>query len=473
METKSSVIGFGIAAADARRLEFRYDYQHRRVQKIVYAGWNGTGYATTLSTNRYLYDGWNLVAEYAVSSGTLALVRSYTWGLDIATDMTKAGGVGALLQIADHASGKTYLPGYDGNGNVVALFNASTGAVAAAYEYSPFGEFLRCESPDPVVADQPFRFSTKFYDGETSLYYYGMRHYSPGQGQFLGRDPIEEKGGRHLYAFCLNNPIMIWDYLGMNPAEEFMREVDGSAGGVLSEDAKIAARIAAAKQSAQDRVMVGPEDIDPNSIEGLAKRLQGYIEGLDPNDARLGFLTTQRDILAAIAYTRDQQGWNSDDRKWIHGIVKDFMDPLFDALEGKGNQRWQTTFDEVASLTRQNALLRSSLGSPLLDDHQAATIRESIRLNDGLAGAKMANTHINQDLRQALINNGVGTDANWAIIGGIVRDASVGTYGEVPVLVSQIVGQIPGFGWTYPGQIRDNMRDALKPDVPIYRRPGG
>jgi len=93
--------------------------------------------------------------------------------------------------------------------------NSSTGSVAAAYEYSPFGEQLRADAPDSVVADQPFRFSTKYTDSETGLVYYGRRYYSPGQGRFVGRDPIEEKGGTHLYAIVWNNPINKWDYLGM------------------------------------------------------------------------------------------------------------------------------------------------------------------------------------------------------------------------------------------------------------------
>ena len=99
----------------------------------------------------------------------------------------------------------------------MALVNGSTGAVAACYEYSPYGEFLRCETTDPVVADQPFRFSTKFYDGETGLIDFGHRFYSPSQGRFLGRDPIEEQGGLNLYGFCGNDGINQWDYLGNIP----------------------------------------------------------------------------------------------------------------------------------------------------------------------------------------------------------------------------------------------------------------
>ena len=194
-------------------IDFKYDYLGRRVEKKV----------TNLASNggvilwrRFLYDGWSLVAEYSISSpSSLVLCRSYTWGLDIARSLTDAGGVGALLQIADHASGKRFLPIYDGNGNIAALVNASSGVVAAVYEYSPFGEQLRADVNDSAIADQPFRFSTKYYDAETSYYDYGHRYYAPTIGQFLGRDSIEEKGGLNLYGFCGNNAVNGYDVLGM------------------------------------------------------------------------------------------------------------------------------------------------------------------------------------------------------------------------------------------------------------------
>ena len=196
-------------------LKFRYDYLGRRVEKLV----TDSASNQLLTGRRYLYDGWNLIAEYSLNSATLALtlLRSYTWGLDIARSLSDAGGVGALLQIADHTSGKTFYPCYDGNGNVVALVNSATGAVGAAFEYSPYGEILRADAPDPAAGDQPFRFSTKFTDFETGLVYYGKRYYSPIQGRFLGRDSIEERGGRNLYAFCLNNSVNRWDLLGKLP----------------------------------------------------------------------------------------------------------------------------------------------------------------------------------------------------------------------------------------------------------------
>jgi RHS repeat-associated protein len=117
-------------------------------------------------------------------------------------------------------SGKTYLPTYDGNGNVGGLLNADTGALAASYEYSPFGEPIREQSPDGTIADQPFRFSTKYADIETGLIYYGRRFYDPRLGRWLSRDPKEEIGGVNLYGFVGNNGINKWDYLGMCDAPD-------------------------------------------------------------------------------------------------------------------------------------------------------------------------------------------------------------------------------------------------------------
>ncbi|MDP2877456.1 MAG: hypothetical protein Q8O00_14815, partial [Holophaga sp.] len=130
-ENRLIALETGAAAATAglpkRKLEFKYDYMGRRIEKTV-TGWNvsnGTWNPNPDARRRYVYDGWNLVAEYAVSGSpsVLSLVRSYAWGLDLAQSMTETGGVGALLEIGDNASGQAYLPAYDGNGNIAALIN--------------------------------------------------------------------------------------------------------------------------------------------------------------------------------------------------------------------------------------------------------------------------------------------------------------------------------------------------------------
>ncbi len=196
------------------KLEFAYDYMGRRVEKKV------TNLGTsTVTTRRYLYDGWDLVADLAVVSSQWSVVRSYTWGLDVTGTLGGAGGVGGLVQLSVHDGGSVtdYYPAYDGNGNVTALVK-SNGTLAAAYEYGPFGELLRAQVHDAAVADNPFRHATKFTDTETGLIYYGYRYYRPSLGRFINRDPIGEQGGINLYAFVGNDPINRADYLGLNEA---------------------------------------------------------------------------------------------------------------------------------------------------------------------------------------------------------------------------------------------------------------
>ncbi|MBP6865167.1 MAG: RHS repeat-associated core domain-containing protein [Candidatus Didemnitutus sp.] len=213
-----------LANTDMRRLEFRYDYKGRRVRKTVYGGWNGTSFdATPLSDTKFLFDGWNLIAEFSVGSGgAVTLARSFTWGLDLTGSLTASGGVGALLQIHDHVASKTLLPAYDGNGNVVALLNDSTGALEAIYEYSSFGQLVR--SSGTYADANSFRFSTKFTDTETDLVYYGYRYYSTTLGRFINRDPIEENGGVNLYSFVRNRPIGRTDILGLNEADLYAED---------------------------------------------------------------------------------------------------------------------------------------------------------------------------------------------------------------------------------------------------------
>ena len=67
-----------------------------------------------------------------------------------------------------------------------------------------------------MANDFAFRFSTKYFDSETNLYYYGYRFYHPSLMRWLNRDPMEEAGGVNLYAMCGNNAIYGIDTLGRN-----------------------------------------------------------------------------------------------------------------------------------------------------------------------------------------------------------------------------------------------------------------
>ena len=198
MQMISGVAGF--PSDQRRRLEFAYDQLGRRVQKIA-AVWNGSTF-TNAYTNRYVYDGWNLIAELDNLGNP---VRSYTWGQDLSGTMVHAGGVGGLLMVRDYAASATHFVGFDGNGNVTMLLKTD-GSLSARYEYSPFGELIRATGP--LARANPFRWSTKFTDEESGFVYYGYRYYKPWLGRWVNRDPVEEGGGINLYAAVLNHVLL-------------------------------------------------------------------------------------------------------------------------------------------------------------------------------------------------------------------------------------------------------------------------
>ena len=139
-------------------------------------------------------------------------MKNYFWGLDLSGTTQGAGGTGGLLLI--QAGSNSYLPAYDAMGNVHGLLKASDGSLAACYEYDAFGKTLR--ESGPYATSNSIRYSTQYTDLETGLVYYGRRYYSPALGRFINRDPIEEAGGSNLYAFCGNNGVNGYDYLGMD-----------------------------------------------------------------------------------------------------------------------------------------------------------------------------------------------------------------------------------------------------------------
>ena len=46
------------------------------------------------------------------------------------------------------------------------------------------------------------------------MYYYGYRFYQPNIGRWINREPIREQRDISQYSFCINLPLMFFDYLG-------------------------------------------------------------------------------------------------------------------------------------------------------------------------------------------------------------------------------------------------------------------
>ena len=197
----SSVSSNGVVIA-----AYDYDAFDRRVWKV-----------TPEATTAFVYDGWNLVLEEVAHTNGAVDRIEYVWGKDLSGTLDGAGGVGGLLYLKHN--GAIYIPLYDANGSVIGYLDAA-GNLVATFAYDAFGNRIeQSNNPNNRTIEQflRFRYSTKYLDPESGLYYYGYRFYSPILARWLTRDPIEEQGGLNLYAFCGNNGACNYDGLGMFP----------------------------------------------------------------------------------------------------------------------------------------------------------------------------------------------------------------------------------------------------------------
>jgi len=175
-------------------VECGYDYQGRRYMKKV------TQNGTVTSHERYLYRGYLQIAALDMLNSRNVL-RTLLWDPlePVATRPL------ALVQAAS-----LYCYGWDFNKNVTEVFDAQ-GNVAAAYDYSPYGQ---AASTGDLV--QPVQWSAEMHDDDLALVYYNYRYYNPRDGRWINRDPIAEQGGWNSYSFVGNNPIDSFDINGQN-----------------------------------------------------------------------------------------------------------------------------------------------------------------------------------------------------------------------------------------------------------------
>ncbi len=108
-------------------------------------------------------------------------------------------------------SGATSFYNADGLGSVTSLSNGA-GALAQTYTFDSFGK----QTSSSGSLTNPFQYTGREFDSETSLYYYRARYYDPVSGRFLGEDPIAFGAGTNFYSYVSNNPIRLTDPLGLS-----------------------------------------------------------------------------------------------------------------------------------------------------------------------------------------------------------------------------------------------------------------
>jgi len=169
--------------------EYVYDGFGQRVQVLM----NGA------VTYNYIYDNYfEPVAITDADGNTTYITRGL--GYD--------GGIGGMVGAYNESTGN--LTNYfNHRGDLIAVTNALEN-VESTGVYDAFGSLMSTSGTGSLN----FGFSSKEFDANSKLYYYGGRYYSPSESRWLTRDPMGFEAGFNMYAFVRNNPAMWFDPFG-------------------------------------------------------------------------------------------------------------------------------------------------------------------------------------------------------------------------------------------------------------------
>ena len=119
-------------------------------------------------------------------------------------------------------NGTKYYYIFNVQGDVIGILNQS-GSQIVSYQYDPWGKVLSVSGSEASTIGQinPIRYRGYYYDTETGFYYLQSLYYDPTTRRFLNVDSqlsgTAQVQGYNLFAYCLNNPIMMIDSTGNWP----------------------------------------------------------------------------------------------------------------------------------------------------------------------------------------------------------------------------------------------------------------
>ena len=124
-------------------------------------------------------------------------------------------------------NGTKYYYIFNVQGDVIGILNQA-GQKIVSYTYDPWGKVLSVDGSEASAIGQlnPIRYRGYYYDTETGFYYLQSRYYDPVTRRFLNADIVVDNGvgilGTNMFAYCINNPVNMFDNSGVSP--EYINE---------------------------------------------------------------------------------------------------------------------------------------------------------------------------------------------------------------------------------------------------------
>ena len=145
----------------------------------------------------------------------------------------------ALKYSTNGTSFTTYYYVLNLQGDVVGLINSS-GSYVAKYTYDAWGNLLSVTnasgtaitSSTHIANRNPLRYRGYYFDSETGFYYLQSRYYDPATRRFINADAYASTDATdaiscNMFAYCLNNPVVLRDSIGLEPVETIDLDGDG------------------------------------------------------------------------------------------------------------------------------------------------------------------------------------------------------------------------------------------------------
>lgn len=178
-------------------IEYTYDLIGRRMSRSIVDLNEGSK-----KVLYFIYDGESEIGAVD-SDGQIVELRILGPG--------KGAEIGAAIAI--ELKDRVYAPIHDHRGSVCCLLDAESGNSAMSYRYTAFGEVnAKC---DETSVSNPWQFSSKRYEDESGLVFFGKRYYDPEIGRWITPDPLGFVDGPNRYAYVLNNPLSMQDFSGL------------------------------------------------------------------------------------------------------------------------------------------------------------------------------------------------------------------------------------------------------------------